>query len=309
MNLHSFQLYLALLTVVISTVTPLSCGPCNLDKCVKAVCKAGFVKDACGCCSVCAKTEGQKCGGLWNYYGICGAGLRCISSSDNSHQSSNHFKSGYCEPDLCANIQCKEGTSCVVVDGQPTCKCPRHCKNTKEPICEVKTGKEFINECFLRKYECKTGQSLTFYTGACRKCFHNGIMYKYGETIYKKRGCQFCSCRHGSWECDSKCKDEEIIPCKVSMIFYELVCPSGLICQKDVTMDGKPGICVPSKKPKPTEFFTEHTTKSPELPGIMNREHLSPRSWLYFTSGHRRRYDGKPLHSRRRLPEVESSKH
>ena len=32
----------------------------------------------CGCCPVCARQEGQGCGGPWNYLGTCDVHLRCV---------------------------------------------------------------------------------------------------------------------------------------------------------------------------------------------------------------------------------------
>lgn len=39
------------------------CAPCDPDACAPApsLCAAGLVTDACGCCMLCGKTEGQRC--------------------------------------------------------------------------------------------------------------------------------------------------------------------------------------------------------------------------------------------------------
>ena len=42
----------------------------------------GTTTDACGCCTVCAKVEGEKCGGPWNIAGVCDKGLICVPQSD-----------------------------------------------------------------------------------------------------------------------------------------------------------------------------------------------------------------------------------
>jgi len=238
----SLGFLLSIIAVAISCVSSLSCQPCHEHMCsATTACKGGFVKDVCGCCDVCAKLEGEECGGEWDMHGKCSRGLRCVQSSERP------FGSGVCKPDKCANKKCPPGEICAVVAGKATCSCPSSCKHTRRPVCEIGTGREFINVCFLKKYQCQTGQTLEYTPGPCRKCFNSGAMYKTGETIYKKRNCQTCSCRNGSWKCKSKCQDDEVIPCKVSMTFNELVCPSGMKCVVDVTLGEKvPGICVPA---------------------------------------------------------------
>nr|API81343.1 venom toxin [Hemiscorpius lepturus] len=47
------------------------CGPPPTD------CPLGTTHDACGCCTVCFKVQGEVCGGPWNVRGVCGEGLYC----------------------------------------------------------------------------------------------------------------------------------------------------------------------------------------------------------------------------------------
>ena len=60
-------------------VASLSCiRPCSRVRCLTPVdCKGGTVKDICGCCTVCAKVEGERCGGEWETEGRCDSGLEC----------------------------------------------------------------------------------------------------------------------------------------------------------------------------------------------------------------------------------------
>ncbi|XP_067133223.1 single insulin-like growth factor-binding domain protein-2 [Centruroides vittatus] len=44
-------------------------------------CSFGTVLDGCGCCQVCAKGEGESCGGAWDVEGICAEGLICMGRS------------------------------------------------------------------------------------------------------------------------------------------------------------------------------------------------------------------------------------
>ena len=59
----------------------------------------GTVKDACGCCDVCARGEGESCGGLFYNHGKCGNGLNCVRRRPNSVKvlGENDLVSGVCE--------------------------------------------------------------------------------------------------------------------------------------------------------------------------------------------------------------------
>ena len=46
-------------------------------KILTQTCKGGLTNDNCGCCQVCAKVEGEVCGGLWDEDGYCDQGLFC----------------------------------------------------------------------------------------------------------------------------------------------------------------------------------------------------------------------------------------
>ena len=67
----------AVLLALFSTKSPeveaLSCLPCGTTPCeAPACCDSGaYTKDVCGCCNVCAKSEGEACGGPWNTSGRC----------------------------------------------------------------------------------------------------------------------------------------------------------------------------------------------------------------------------------------------
>ena len=77
-----------------SPVISLSCIPCSWVQCSAPVnCKGGLVKSICGCCNVCAKVEGERCGGQWQTLGRCDSGLKCVVRD-------GHLKAaeGTCEP-------------------------------------------------------------------------------------------------------------------------------------------------------------------------------------------------------------------
>lgn len=74
---------LLLFATAVGICIGLSCPPkCKRKWCVRYVesklqCAGNLVKDACGCCYVCAKQLNESCGGIWNAHGSCDVGLRC----------------------------------------------------------------------------------------------------------------------------------------------------------------------------------------------------------------------------------------
>ena len=60
-----------------------SCGvsPCQTPAC----CPSGrYTWDECGCCLVCAKAEGETCGGPFRVAGTCQEGSRCLRQCGES---------------------------------------------------------------------------------------------------------------------------------------------------------------------------------------------------------------------------------
>ena len=79
----------------------LRCLPCNRSRCVplnELNCKGGLVKDVCGCCVICAKLNGEKCGGPWHEYGTCDYGLTCYKSPIVIAQVGEFNAHGECIP-------------------------------------------------------------------------------------------------------------------------------------------------------------------------------------------------------------------
>ena len=63
------------------------CGPCQFEHCqTPQDCQAGVVKDQCGCCNVCSKTEFELCDhpqvNSRQYLGKCGDNLECRLRDD-----------------------------------------------------------------------------------------------------------------------------------------------------------------------------------------------------------------------------------
>ena len=60
----------------------LQCPSCDRVQCYprrakRLKCKGGITRGVCNCCPICAKVEGEACGGYWHALGKCDAGLYC----------------------------------------------------------------------------------------------------------------------------------------------------------------------------------------------------------------------------------------
>uniref|UniRef100_A0A8C2ZCD0 IGFBP N-terminal domain-containing protein n=1 Tax=Cyclopterus lumpus TaxID=8103 RepID=A0A8C2ZCD0_CYCLU len=74
----------------------LHCPPCERIHCstrraLKLQCKGGVTTGVCGCCPVCARAEGENCGGTWDYLGKCDEGLVCV------YQEATAVSKGLCK--------------------------------------------------------------------------------------------------------------------------------------------------------------------------------------------------------------------
>nr|API81349.1 venom toxin [Hemiscorpius lepturus] len=98
-------LRLALVLTLIVSIHSLSC-PCWRDRSIcrpaPTDCKLGLTKDACGCCDICFKIEGEKCGGPWGTSGRCGEGLECVApkpeKAEDVPQHIARHQEGVCKP-------------------------------------------------------------------------------------------------------------------------------------------------------------------------------------------------------------------
>ncbi|KAG7523441.1 cysteine-rich motor neuron 1 protein-like [Solea senegalensis] len=111
----------------------LHCPPCERIHCstrraLKLQCRGGVTTGVCGCCPVCARTEGETCGGTWDYLGKCDEGLLCVyqdAAEDNQEQE----RKGTCE-------------AVMVPQAPETCRpeCTReYCQENPSEICSARS--------------------------------------------------------------------------------------------------------------------------------------------------------------------------
>ncbi|KAK2115778.1 hypothetical protein P7K49_006404, partial [Saguinus oedipus] len=74
---------LLLLLPLSSSSSSDTCGPCEPAACPPLPplgCLLGETRDACGCCPMCARGEGEPCGGGGAGRGYCAPGMECVKS-------------------------------------------------------------------------------------------------------------------------------------------------------------------------------------------------------------------------------------
>ncbi|XP_065056776.1 oncoprotein-induced transcript 3 protein-like isoform X2 [Rhopilema esculentum] len=146
---------------------------CSRKACrVPANCTHGLVWDHCYCCRVCAKHEGQICGGKNYVNGECGRNLECIVRYTgrylNRFQEKPSHLTGRCEPYSCLFEKCPFGQRCFVQDNYTHCDCNISCMGMLEQaVCGETDGKYYKNECELRKEECRIGRRIGVSISPC----------------------------------------------------------------------------------------------------------------------------------------------
>lgn len=78
------------------------CPPCERIHCssrrtLKLQCKGGITTGICGCCPVCARAEGETCGGNWDYLGKCDEGLVCVYQDSAGGDRADAESRGICK--------------------------------------------------------------------------------------------------------------------------------------------------------------------------------------------------------------------
>lgn len=128
---------------------------CHPRRASKLRCKGGKTTGVCNCCPVCAKVEGEVCGGEWEYLGKCDQGLHCeprkiqpysiYPSSDYGLASGRTYpaegkckkraaqRDGFGEPDKLAGCS-------------PSCT-PDYCRKNPKAICSAHDTAEEQQKC------------------------------------------------------------------------------------------------------------------------------------------------------------------
>ncbi|XP_015599676.1 cysteine-rich motor neuron 1 protein [Cephus cinctus] len=69
---------IVVLSVAVARALSCVCSPLECDLLTDEDCPGGLTWDPCKCCKVCARVEGEPCGGLFGFSGSCAVGLQCV---------------------------------------------------------------------------------------------------------------------------------------------------------------------------------------------------------------------------------------
>ncbi|XP_075400382.1 insulin-like growth factor-binding protein 7 [Tenrec ecaudatus] len=112
-----------------------ACGPCQPATCPPLPpggCLLGETRDVCRCCPMCARGEGEPCGGHGRDRGYCGAGLECAR--------------------IRKRRKSKVGAGAPAAPDQGVCQC-----KSRYPVCGS-DGTTYSNACQLRAASLKAEQ-------------------------------------------------------------------------------------------------------------------------------------------------------
>ncbi|XP_053987015.1 cysteine-rich motor neuron 1 protein isoform X1 [Hylaeus volcanicus] len=69
---------IVVLSIAVARALSCVCSPLECDILTDEDCPGGLTWDPCKCCKVCARVEGEPCGGLFGFSGSCADGLQCV---------------------------------------------------------------------------------------------------------------------------------------------------------------------------------------------------------------------------------------
>ncbi|XP_072751550.1 cysteine-rich motor neuron 1 protein isoform X2 [Anoplolepis gracilipes] len=69
---------IVVLSLAVARALSCVCSPLECDVLTDEDCPGGLTWDPCRCCKVCARVEGEPCGGLFGFSGRCAVGLQCV---------------------------------------------------------------------------------------------------------------------------------------------------------------------------------------------------------------------------------------
>nr|UFQ21614.1 putative keratin-associated protein [Zeuxo ezoensis] len=253
---------LALLTVLacITWCDALSCAPCDKSKCktlTRRDCFYGIGKDVCGCCDLCFKGKGEKCGGPWNISGVCASQFRCTKASFNEEGVCVPKDPGTCPDNIvCPAVIRPPPTNCGALGySKAICGCFAKCNKPAGDECGYQLGNcQPGYFCKGLRYE-RRGDRFDYFDGVCTKKEAPPGTCPY-RVICNRRACPLLRCPYGSAKAPCACCPSCRLGVGASCGIQHGVCKEGLKCRGDSVSvrDGSPifnpGRCVSSGNPQ-----------------------------------------------------------
>ncbi|XP_011494454.1 PREDICTED: insulin-like growth factor-binding protein 7 [Ceratosolen solmsi marchali] len=87
---------IVVLSVAVARALSCVCSPLECDTLTNDDCPGGLTWDPCKCCKVCARVEGEPCGGLFGFSGRCAIGLQCLIKNLVPHPRESAVDEGIC---------------------------------------------------------------------------------------------------------------------------------------------------------------------------------------------------------------------
>ncbi|KAH3836972.1 uncharacterized protein LOC127880299 [Dreissena polymorpha] len=191
-NIFDIVLLVTFAFSVCPFVRAMTCPTCDKIHCVpktasKLDCKGGVTTGVCDCCPTCARVEGERCGGVYNYLGKCDKGLYCESMDlrkKSRTQKNNNDPEGVCK---LVPVQVKDQPS----EARPSCrpKCtPEFCTKHPRAICSALEVAELLQPCQSKCQHTSCSACRFVEESACRKCRQDDFrcIKKFGNCMRKE---------------------------------------------------------------------------------------------------------------------------
>uniref|UniRef100_G3TMP5 Insulin-like growth factor-binding protein 7 n=2 Tax=Loxodonta africana TaxID=9785 RepID=G3TMP5_LOXAF len=146
---------LLLLLPLSSSSSSDACGPCEPAACPPLPprgCPLGETRDACGCCPVCARGEGEPCGGSGAGRGHCAPGMECVKSRKRRKGKAGAAAGGLAVSGVCV---CKSRYPVCGSDGTTY---PSGCQLRAASLRAESRGEKAITQ--VSKGTCEQGPSI-----------------------------------------------------------------------------------------------------------------------------------------------------
>uniref|UniRef100_A0A3Q3J0K5 IGFBP N-terminal domain-containing protein n=1 Tax=Monopterus albus TaxID=43700 RepID=A0A3Q3J0K5_MONAL len=141
----------------------LHCPPCRQIHCssrraLKLQCKGGVITGICGCCPVCARIQGETCGGAWDYLGKCDEGLVCVyedTAADKPDAEHKGICKASCHPE-CTHEYCQAHPShiCSAFVSLEKKVCQGSCQHTSCSSCLLLKPPSCLQICAPSNFSC-----------------------------------------------------------------------------------------------------------------------------------------------------------